>query len=36
MRQVMPRTGIGIHGAWLVVRALFGGRACKHRRAVGG
>ena len=28
--------GIGINGSWWLVRALFGGRAGKNRRAVGG
>jgi hypothetical protein len=35
-RQVMPLSGIGINGAWVVGREFFGGRACKHRREVGG
>ena len=35
-RQLMPRTGIGINGAWLVVRAFLSGRAFKHRREGGG
>jgi transposase len=34
-RQLMQLQGIGIHGAGVVVRALFGGRALKHRREVG-
>jgi hypothetical protein len=36
VRQLRQRKGLGIHGAWVLVRALFGWRACKHRRAVGG
>jgi hypothetical protein len=36
VRQLRRRKGIGINGAWLVVRAFFGGRAFKNRRAVGG
>jgi transposase len=36
VRQLMHRRGIGINGAGLLVRALFGGRACKHRREGGG
>jgi len=36
VRQWMLLTGIGINGAWLVVMALFGWRACTNRRAVGG
>ena len=36
VRQVMLRKGIGIHGAWLLVMAFFGWRACKNRREVGG
>ena len=35
-RQLMPRKGRGIDGAWVCVRAFFGGRAGKHRREVGG
>jgi hypothetical protein len=35
-RQRMPRQGMGRTGAWLVVRACFGGRAVPPRRAVGG
>jgi hypothetical protein len=35
-RQWMQRKGLGSNGAWLLVRALFGGRALKHRREVGG
>src|SRR5262249_17485511 len=29
-------TGLGSQGAWWVGRAWFGGRACQHRRGVGG
>jgi transposase len=36
VRQWMLRKGMGINGAWLVVMAFFGWRACKHRREVGG
>ena len=36
VRQLMHLKGIGINGAWLLVRALFGWRAVKKRRAVGG
>jgi hypothetical protein len=36
MRQCMRRKGSGINGSWLFVRELFGWRACKNRRAVGG
>jgi len=36
VRQLMLLKGIGINGAWLVVREFFGWRACKHRREVGG
>jgi transposase len=32
----MQRKGIGINGAWLVVREFFGWRAFKNRREVGG
>ena len=35
-RQGMPLRGIGIKGAWLLVREVLGGWALKHRRAVGG
>jgi len=35
-RQWMQRTGIGINGAWLLVLELFGWRALKTRRGVGG
>jgi transposase len=35
-RQWMLRKGIGIKGAWVLVMACFGWRACKHRREVGG
>ena len=37
--QVRPfrlRQGMGSQGAWWLVRACCGWRACKHRRAVGG
>jgi transposase len=36
VRQLMQLKGIGINGAWLLVRAFFGWRAFKHRREVGG
>ena len=36
VRQLMQRKGMGINGAWLLVMAFFGWRACKHRREVGG
>jgi hypothetical protein len=36
VRQVRPLQGSGRKGAWLVVLALFGWRALKHRREVGG
>jgi transposase len=36
VRQLMLLTGIGLNGAWLLVMACFGWRACKHRREVGG
>jgi transposase len=36
VRQLMPLRGIGSNGAWLVVMAFVGWRACKHRREVGG
>jgi transposase len=36
VRQLMQLKGIGIHGAWLLVMALFGWRAFKHRREGGG
>ena len=36
VRQLMPLKGIGINGAWLLVRAFFGWRALKNRREVGG
>jgi len=36
VRQLMPLKGIGIHGAWWLVREFFGWRACKNRREVGG
>jgi transposase len=35
-RQLMQLNGIGLTGAWLWVMALFGGRAWKNRREVGG
>jgi transposase len=34
-RQLMQRKGIGSNGSWVLVRALFGGRALQHRREVG-
>ena len=36
VRQLRPLTGLGSNGAWLVVMAFFGWRACKKRREVGG
>jgi transposase len=36
VRQLMHRRGIGINGAWLLVRECFGWRALKNRREVGG
>jgi transposase len=36
VRQLMQRKGLGINGAWLVVREFFGWRALKTRREVGG
>jgi transposase len=36
VRQLMHLQGIGINGAWVLVMEFFGGRACKHRREVGG
>jgi transposase len=36
VRQLMQLKGIGINGAWLLVMALFGWRAFKNRREVGG
>jgi transposase len=36
VRQLMHLQGIGIKGAWVLVRAFFGWRAWKYRRAVGG
>jgi transposase len=36
VRQLMHLKGIGINGAWLLVREFFGGRALKNRREVGG
>jgi transposase len=36
VRQLLQRKGLGINGAWLVVMAFFGWRACKKRREVGG
>ena len=36
VRQLMLLKGMGIKGAWLVVMELFGGRAVKNRREVGG
>jgi Transposase IS116/IS110/IS902 family len=35
-RQRRPRTGIGLTGAWVCVRACFGGRALQTRREGGG
>jgi transposase len=35
-RQLLPLRGIGSNGSWVLVREFFGGRACKHRREVGG
>ena len=34
-RQLMHRNGLGIHGAWGLVRELFAWRVFKHRRAGG-
>ena len=36
VRPLMPLRGIGIHGAWVLVREVFGWRAWQHRREVGG
>jgi transposase len=36
VRQLMPRKGSGITGAWLWVMAFLSWRACKNRREVGG
>jgi transposase len=36
IRQLMPLRGIGINGAWVLVRAFFGGRDVKNRREVRG
>jgi transposase len=36
VRQLRQLKGMGSNGAWLLVLAFFGGRACKHRRDVGG
>jgi len=36
VRQVRPRKGSGINGAWLLGMEFFGWRAVKHRREVGG
>jgi transposase len=36
VRPLMLLTGIGLNGAWLLVMACFGWRACKTRREVGG
>jgi transposase len=36
IRQLMMLKGIGINGAWLLVREFVGWRAFKHRREVGG
>ena len=35
-RQLIQLQGIGLNGAWLLVREFFGGRELKTRRAVGG
>jgi hypothetical protein len=35
VRQLMPRKGIGINGAWLFVRECFGWRDLQRRRQVG-
>jgi transposase len=35
-RQGMPRKGLGSHGSWWWVRAVFGWRAWQQRREVGG
>jgi transposase len=35
VRQLMPRTGIGINGAWVFVMACFGWRDLQNRRQVG-
>lgn len=36
VRQRMQLQGLGINGAWVFVMELFGWRALKTRRAVGG
>jgi transposase len=36
VRQLMQLRGIGVNGAWGLVRACFAWRACKNRRQVGG
>lgn len=36
VRQLMRLKGMGINGAWLLVREFFGWRALKNRREVGG
>ena len=36
VRQLMQLKGIGSHGAWVLVREFFGGRALQTRREVGG
>jgi transposase len=36
VRQLMQLKGLGINGAWLLVREFFGWRAFKNRREVGG
>jgi transposase len=36
VRQLMQLKGLGIHGAWLLVREFFGWREWKTRREVGG
>jgi transposase len=36
VRQLMPLRGIGVNGAWVLVREFFAWRECKNRRQVGG
>jgi transposase len=36
VRQLMPRTGIGINGAWVLVMKSFAWRQLQNRREVGG
>ena len=36
VRQLMHLKGLGSNGAWVLVMAFFGWRACKHRRDGGG